>query len=471
MDRLSASWSGARIRFGKWRRTRDGKALLALLAAALVVRLALAPFHGFFYDLQAYVTWGRLLDHHFLHFYSIASTTDVANATRYGYLPNYPPLTVYLYGALDAIYGLAAHAVGAHPTYNVSLSPALAVYMRLPIIAADLGLVALIYILARRRWPVRASLAVAASYAFSPAVLFDGALWGQTDGLFTLAVVVSLLCAFRGRALWAGVLVALAVTLKPQPVIFAPLIPLYLLRWFGWREALRSIGAMIAAGAVICAPYLLPPHPEILIFVRVAKQVALAKPWATLDAMNLWWAFGVIRQPSSAPVVGSLSPDVIGVALFAAIFALVGVGMWRERSLERLMLGAGIIATAFFTVTTLQHERYLFPAMALFLLAALSNRRHLLPYVLVTVVSFFNMAMEVLINANPPDGFPSNPGINLNRAQVYFIHHGLPTLIVAALDVWTLLIVCVLYARSIPRPATPALKSWLSARLSLLLSR
>ena len=471
MNGLALGWKGHFARLRQWRRTRDGKALLALLVGALLVRLALAPFHGFFYDLQAYVTWGRLLDQHFFHFYSVASTTDVVNATRYGYLPNYPPLTVYIYGVMDAAYGLAAHVVGAHPTYNVSLSPALAVYMRLPIIAADLGMIALIYSLARRRWSIRGSLILAASYAFSPATLFDGALWGQTDGIFTLVVVVALLCAYRGRGVWAGILIALAITLKPQPVIFAPLIPLYLLRWSGWRVALRSVGGMLAAGAAVCAPYLLPPHPQILIFVRVARQVALAKPWATLDAMNLWWALGVIRRPGAAPLVGSLSPDVIGVALFGVVFALILLGLWRDRSLERLFLSAAIIASAFFTVTTLQHERYLFPAMALFLLAAIENRRHLVPYILATVVSFFNMAMAVLINANPPDGFPANPGVNLNRAQVYFIHHGLPTLVVAALDIWMLLLVTVLYIRSLPGFSSPTLRTWLSARLSPLVSR
>ena len=471
MNRLALSCLAHSARARKWLRTRDGKSLIPLLAVALIVRLLIAPFHGFFYDLQAYVTWGRLLDHHFLHFYSVASTTDVVNATRYGYLPNYPPLTVYLYGLLDGLYALTAHAVGAHPTYNVSLSPALAVYMRLPIIAADLGMVALIYVIARRRWSAHAALLLAGSYALSPAVLFDGAPWGQTDGMFTLAIVCALLCAYRGRGVWAGALLALAVTLKPQPIIFVPLIPLYLLRWSGWREALRSVGGMVGAGAVVCAPYLLPPHPQIVIFVRVARQVALAKPWATLDAMNLWWALGIIRRPGAAPLVGSLSPDTIGVALFALIFAVIALGLWRDRSLERLFLSAGIVATAFFTVTTLQHERYLFPAMALFLLAALENRRHLVPYVLASVVSFCNMAMAVLINANPPDGFPANPGVNLNNAQTYFIHHGLPTLVVAALDVWLLLIVSILYVRTLPKMETAVLKSWLIGRLNPLLSR
>jgi hypothetical protein len=87
------------------------------------------------------------------------------------------------------------------------------------------------------------------------------------------------------------------------------------------------------------------------------------------------------------------------------------------------------------------------------------------------VVSFFNMAMAVLINANPPDGFPANPGINLNNLQIYFIHHGLPTLFVAALDICLLITTTILYARTLPWPTLPSLKSWLSGRVSPLFSR
>jgi hypothetical protein len=62
--------------------------------------------------------------------------------------------------------------------------------------------------------------------------------------------------------------------------------------------------------------------------------------------------------------------------------------------------------------------------------------------------------MGVLVNANPPDGFPADPGINLNAQSEYFVHHGLPTLAVAAVNVWLLIVVVFVYLRSLAaRPA------------------
>src|SRR5260221_14415626 len=123
------------------------------------------------------------------------------------------------------------------------------------------------------------------------------------------------------------------------------------------------------------------------------------------------------------------------------------VGWSRTSDGKRLL---ALLATAFFDVTTLQRDRYLFPALALFLLATIGDVRALLFYATATVTTFLNMAMAVLVNVNPPaDGIPSDPGINLNAQSEYFVHHGLPTLAVSAVNVWLLHIVVFIYLRSL----------------------
>lgn len=446
------AWAQIR-RARAWAATADGKRLLAVLALTLAVRLVIAPFHGFFHDLQAYVRWGRIFDHDPFHFYSVASSVDVLTSYRFGYLPNYPPLTVYLYGVLDGIYVAVAHLFGIHPALDVHQSWLAAVYMRLPILAADLGMVAIIYTLARRARSPRWATLAAGAYALSPAVLFDGVLWAQTDTLPALAIVLALLCTLRRRGVPAGMLYAVAVLFKPQPFIFAPLILLYLWRWAGRSEALRALAAMAATGIAICFPYLLPPRPEILIFLQSVQHVALSKAFATVDAFNFWWFIGGMHQSATAPYLGPLSATGVGWVLFGAVLLITFAGIWRDASAERLFLGGALLATAFFDMTTLQHERYLCATLALFLLAAIYNARHLVFYIVATVGAFLNMAMAVLINANPPDGFPSDPGVNLNAQWDYFIHHGEPTLGVAALNVWLLLMVVILYLRVSPTRA------------------
>ncbi len=259
-------------------------------------------------------------------------------------------------------------------------------------------------------------------------MLFDGALWGQSDALSLLAIVVALLYTLRHRGVPAGALFAAAVLFKPQPFVFGPLILFYLWRWAGGREALRALAAMAGTGLALCLPFLLPPHPEILVFLRTARDVALVRPFATLDGYNVWWFMGDMRTNVARPLVGPLSATVIGWLLFALVALVVAIGLWRDPSGTRLFLGAALLATVFFDVTTLQRDRYLFPTLALFLLATIGDVRALLFYATATVTAFLNMAMAVLVNVNPPaDGIPSDPGINLNAQSEYFVHHGLPT--------------------------------------------
>ncbi len=443
------------VRLRLWSATADGRQVLALLALALLIRLVISPFHGFFHDLQAYVNWGHIFDHNPLRFYTVASTTNVLESSRFGYLPNYPPLTVYLYGLLDAVYLAVAHLFTPHPSLTLADSPLLAVYARLPILASDLAAVALIYQLARKARSQRWALVAAGSYALAPAVLFDGVLWGQTDGIFTLAVILALLSVLEGRGVRAGVLCAVAFMLKPQPVIFAPLILFYLLRWAGWREALRSLAGMGATAGLLWLPYLVPPHPDIFVFLAMVRHVNLANPYtsvASVDAFNLWWFAGQPHHSATTPYVGPLSATTFGGLLFAITSLAIAVGIWRDATPARLFFAAGLLAAAFFTFTSLQHERYLFPALALFLIAAVYDARHLLFYIVASVTAFANMALAVLINANPPDGFPSDPGLDLNTQWAYLIHHGGWTLPFAALNVWLVAVAVVIYLRSLRAP-------------------
>src|SRR5690348_4487484 len=98
----SVSWAAARRqrdRLRAWRAGAEGRRALLLLSLALLIRLPLMVFHDFFYDLQAYAVWGEVLDHHFFDFYTACCPAALPPHAP----PNYPPLTVYLYGLLYAV--------------------------------------------------------------------------------------------------------------------------------------------------------------------------------------------------------------------------------------------------------------------------------------------------------------------------------------------------------------------------------
>ena len=234
-----------------------------------------------------------------------------------------------------------------------------------------------VYCLARQVRSPRWALTAAAVYAFSPPILLDGALWGQSDAISTLLVAGALLCALSRHGWWSGLLLAAAVTFKPQPIIFVPLLLDYLWRWTGGREVLRCLGGFVGGVLAICLPYELPPRPELLAFVANVQHSF--SPHANINALNLWWLATQLHGANlvpSAPMLGPLTPNLVGWGLFAACGVLVALGIWRDGEPRTLWLGAAVLALAFFVFTTQQHERYAYPALLLLRRGCLPEPHH-----------------------------------------------------------------------------------------------
>jgi Gpi18-like mannosyltransferase len=374
----------------RWLRwLRPDRARLALvLLVAVAVRLALAPRGELLWDLETYVKWGGDWLKHPADAYTVSEA-------------NYPPLTLYLFGAVVALYSFLTHLLHQPGALDVHV-PLLSLLAKLPTLLTDVGTVVLLYGLLRREAGERWALGAAAVYALSPAVLLDGVVWGQTDSIPIFFLLLGLVAIFSGRYGWAGVLFGLAMMLKPQPIIFGPVLLLYVYRSAGWRPALLALGTASATMLAICAPYLIPPHPQMLVFYDntvasfhiphlIASQDTLAPPGAvSWNAYNLWWLLGPDRS-YQALLLGPLSASTVGTALFLGLLALALAGIWRDQARGRLYAALSLVAVGFFTVETLQHERYMFPALAFLLLAVAYNQRYILPGVVAQLAVFLNI--------------------------------------------------------------------------------
>lgn len=399
----------------QWARTREGIAFSVLVLVSIIIRLVLAPYHGFFNDVATQISWGRAFDHNPIGYYGPSISI-------------YPPLAGYVFGVMVATCDGFCRA--APP---LDMATGIALWMKLPTLIADLVTIGLIYAVARKSVSIRAALIAAASYALAPAVLFDGALWGQSDALSTLFIVVALLCALRGQVCASGVAMAVALLFKPQPMIFVPLILVYVVRWFGWRPAARWATALCLTGLVVSAPYLLPPHPEILTFLHNVHKSLGQAPFASVDALNLWWFLGLQHLSYHEPLFGPLSATLLGDAVFALIAVIALVGVWLDRSAGHLFAAAGTLATGFFVLTTLQRERYLFPAIVLFLLAAIYDRRYVRYYVVASITAFLAMLAAVVLEYTG-----SRSGFDLAPAGHWLSAHSAYLVVVAGVAAWLL---------------------------------
>ncbi|MFC7441846.1 glycosyltransferase 87 family protein [Laceyella putida] len=95
---------------------------------------------------------------------------------------------------------------------------------------ADIATAYLIYWLADKVLPSKISLLAAAFYIFNPAIFINSTFWGQVDSFFTLLVVLAVFMISEKKVSLSAGLFAAAVLMKPQGIIFLPVLFFELVR-------------------------------------------------------------------------------------------------------------------------------------------------------------------------------------------------------------------------------------------------
>lgn len=266
------------------------------------------------------------------------------------------------------------------------LPPLTMVLIKLPGLLADLAVIGMIYAWARRSYGRLASVGFAALYAFAPPVWINVAWWGQVDAILILPLIAMLLVLDRADGVWAWLCWALALLIKPQAIIFAPVLYAATARQYGARGLLR--GGAAGAGLLVagCAPLALIGQGAGMLQAYAGSVGRF--PYVTNRAYNLWY---LLLEPDGGPdtvmLFGLLSYRTIGMLLIGAVAALACAALLaRADTAMRLEAGA-LIALGFFLLPTQIHERYLFLALALLVLSAVRAPRLLLPLAIYALIS------------------------------------------------------------------------------------
>ncbi len=247
-------------------------------------------------------------------------------------------------------------------------------------------------------------------WLLNPATIYVSSFWAQVDAIHTMWMVAALLAALGKRWGWSGLLIGLGLLTKLQAGIVLPLL-LLLAWWNGWRAVGRWSAALAGAFLVgIAAPLAAGALGPLL---NAYTGVVGYYPGLSLNAYNPWFlvqfaSAQVLGQPllDTARVVGPVTLRWVGLALLAGYgFAilwllyrhwqprLAGRSSWPQAR-QRLgaFFAAGLLVFGFFMLATEMHERYVLPALAFLALpAALSSRRHLLAYLMLSGAVLLNL--------------------------------------------------------------------------------
>ncbi len=324
--------------------------LLVLLAAALLVRMLIAPWaEGYATDVGAFTAWAGRAAAGLEAFYSDPD-----------YFADYPPGYMYVLwvvGKLQAHWGLEWQ------------SPEFLLLLKMPAILADVAATWLVYRLARRH-KLGAPAAVAALYAFNPAVILDSAVWGQVDGVLVLGLLAGVMLLRRFP--WAsGAAFAAALLIKPQALLLGPL-PLlcFAVRLIRRRErrAILDLTLFLAAGLAVFAagvlPYVMQYGPTWVVTKYTSTMNSY--PYASLNAFNLFALVGG-NGVDTATIFHGLTYAQWGTLSLVLTLALAVAAAMLAKDDTFVWYVPVLLVVSVFVLGTMMHERYLFPALALVL--------------------------------------------------------------------------------------------------------
>ena len=327
-----------------------------IFGAALLLRLILAyTTHGFGNDIACFAAWAdRIFSVGPGAFYSAETFTD------------YPPgfmYVLYLIGALRSLLGI--------PYYS-SLHIML---LKLPAILCDMACGCLLFREASKRlhFSEMQSVCVACAYLFQPAIILNSSCWGQVDSVHTLVVILMCLFLMDGKMLPAYAIYGIGVLLKPQTLIFTPVLLVGILdhvflQDFSWRKFFYNLCgglAVICGMLLLCVPFGLDAATSQYTSTLGSYE------YAAVNAYNFWGLLGMnwVDQNTIFLFLPCRTWGSIAIVLIVLFTFLIALRCRKEPS-RYFCLGAFIILTMFlFSVR--MHERYMYPGLALLLFCCL----------------------------------------------------------------------------------------------------
>jgi hypothetical protein len=268
-----------------------------------------------------------------------------------------------------------------------------AVLVKVPVLAADLGIVALLGVMGRERG---LGSMPAWFYALHPVSVLVSGFHGQFDAIMLLLLLLSLVAFGRGRSDASALALAGAIAVKSFPVVT---LPFFLLALPARRERARFLALATLPVVLLLVPYAVNDLPalrrELFGYGGVADF-----GWIGLVRGLTWLATGELARSEARHWNASIE---VGRWLFLAAFAALVYACATRRLRPTLVEGALVAFMAFLTLYGAISAQYLLWVVPLGLLVP---DRHVAAHGLAAtaaLVGFYTfLAPGVLWAGTPP---------------------------------------------------------------------
>jgi len=359
--------------------------IACLFGAAFVFRVLLFSFQGYQNDVNTFVSWfNTAVTFGPRSFYSAVSWCD------------YPPFNVYLFWG----FGSLAQALNLFGTpfvvYIVKLVPSI----------FDLLVAGLIYFVVQKKLSFKQSLLTVSLYLFNPAIIFNAAIWGQFDAIYTLFLLLSLVLALKSKPELSAISFAISILTKPQAIALLPLVVFVIFKKSGVKRLMFSIVTFAASIFAIILP--MQWSNPVLFLADIYFGSYSGYAYTSINAFNTWGLFGMWLPDGNLFILGWIM-----FAVFAVFALYILNKRWDKSDLMFIFFVAFMFLFAFFMLPTRIHERYLFPAISFLVLMFPFVKKARLFYCVITATFLSNIAYVLYwLNLYANAGYSYSPNLS-----------------------------------------------------------
>lgn len=365
-----------------------------LFSLGIIVRFLLIGAAGFKADMAFWKGWGLAA--------ADKGVIWLVKNTNY----NYPPGFAYILSLINHIYKLFADPYNVKQ-YWLDNNYLYLFLFKLIIIVSDIGIALLIIKIAKKYKQDWWGKVLAIVYLLSPAVIFDGVIWGQVDQFGLLLFLLTIYFLIEEKLNWAAVFFTLSWLLKMQNIVFIPIFYLFIFKKYSFEKLVKSIAISLAIFALVILPFWLNREMASIINLFIINSNWF--PWYSLNAFNVWWlAAGLdgMKISDKTLVLGIINAKQLGLIFFSFFYFLASLNIFlvkKEESFKAFILSSVLVVFSFFHLLTQSHERYLFPLLGLIPLMFLINsakktKQFIILFILTSFGIFLNMYYSMVTN-------------------------------------------------------------------------
>ncbi len=373
-----------------------------IFGLAFFLRLILVFVSGYHPDILNHVDWGR-------RFWLYGPQRFYQASVWSASWPNQPPGTMYLFAAIAKVYQFIVQIcwwlnlrVAIFPSF---IFPFLdfkfhIVLLKIPFLFADLGIGWLIYrILFSLSKSKKEASWGAVLFLFNPPLIYNSAVWGQTDSLVNFLALLALWLIYKQEYYYGVLAFGLSLYFKLSLIIWLPILLLIFLFRRAWKS-LFAVTFLALAGIILLSLPFVGGNCPLFWLWHLYHDKVFAHQGAMLsgNAFNLWTLlYGVSLSLKDTISFLGVPTRLLGQIAASFLVLIISFRFWLRAKktkvivLEDVLLAVMLISFAVFLFLTGMHERYLYPLFAPLAILVVRKKLRLWWYLLLSLIHWINL--------------------------------------------------------------------------------